>query len=77
MAILCLTPLREGEQHQRKLRSDKYQPLTARLLEYYESDSSVEADKGTDTEVSGDVGTGSEVGSATKPRRKTRAAVAK
>jgi hypothetical protein len=56
---------------------DKYQPLAARLLEYYESNSSVEADGDTDTEVRGDAGTGLEVGSAAKPRRKTRASVAK
>jgi hypothetical protein len=31
------THLREGEQHRRKLRSDKYQPLVARLLEFYGS----------------------------------------
>jgi hypothetical protein len=60
-----------------KLRSDKYQPPAARLLEYYESDSSVEAHEDTDTEVSGDARTSPDVGSATKPRRKTRAAVTK
>jgi hypothetical protein len=74
---LVPTPLREGEQHQRKLRSDKYQPPAAQLLEYYESDSSVEADEDTNTEVGGDAGTDPDAGGATKSRRKTRAAVVK
>jgi hypothetical protein len=73
----CPTPLREGEQHRWKLRSDKYQPPAALLLEYYESDSSVEADEDTDTKVGGDAETGPEVGSAAKPKRKTRAAASK
>jgi hypothetical protein len=55
---------------------DKYQPPAAQLREYYESDSSVEADEDTDTKVCGDAGTGLEAGSAAKPRRKTRAATA-
>jgi hypothetical protein len=33
---------------------DKYQPLVAQLLEYYESDSSVEVNVDTDTKVSCD-----------------------
>jgi hypothetical protein len=37
----------------------------------------VEAHEDTDTEVSGDARTSPDVGSATKPRRKTRAAVTK
>jgi hypothetical protein len=68
----CPAPLREGEQHRRKLRSDKYQPLAARQLEYYESDSSVEADEDTDTEVGGDTGTGPNTGGAAKSSCKTR-----
>jgi hypothetical protein len=39
----CPSPLREGEQHRRKLRSDKYKPPAGHLLEFYESDSSVQA----------------------------------
>jgi hypothetical protein len=58
----CPAPLCEGEQHRRKLKSDKYQPPVARLLEFYESDSSVEADEDTDTEVGGDTGTGPDAG---------------
>jgi hypothetical protein len=53
----CPVPLPEGEQHQRKLRSDKYKPA-GRLLEFYESDSSVEADEDTGDEAGDDdVGT--------------------
>jgi hypothetical protein len=73
----CPAPLREGEQHRRKLRSDKYQPPAARLLEFYESDSSVEADEDTDVEVSGDAWTGPDVGGAAKSQRKIRSEVAK
>jgi hypothetical protein len=51
--------------------------LAARLLENYESDSSVEADEETDLEVGGDVRTGPEASSTLKPRRKTRAAAVK
>jgi hypothetical protein len=47
----CPAPLPEGEQHRRKLRSDKYKPPAGRLLEAYESDSSVEADEDTDVEA--------------------------
>jgi hypothetical protein len=43
----CPAPLREGEQHRRKLKSDKYQLPVARLLENYGSDSLVEADEDT------------------------------
>jgi hypothetical protein len=49
----CPTLLPEREQHQRKLRSDKYKPPVGRLLEFYESDSSVEADKDTGDEAEG------------------------
>jgi hypothetical protein len=73
----CPTPLREGKQHRRKLRSDKYQPPAAQLLEFCESKSSEEADEDTDVEVGGDAGTGPDAGGAAKSRRKTRSAVAK
>jgi hypothetical protein len=66
-----------SEQHRRKLRSDKYQPPAARLLENYESNSSLEADIDTDTEVGTDAGMGPEASGVVKPRRKTRAAAAK
>jgi hypothetical protein len=70
-------PLREGEQHRGKLRSDKYQPPVARLLENYDSVSSVEADEDSDPEVGGDDGTGPKASTAVKSRRKTRATTAK
>jgi hypothetical protein len=73
----CPAPLREGEQHQRKLKSDKYQPPAAWLLEFYESDSSVEADEGTDVEVGGDAGMGPDSGGTRKSWRKTRSTVVK
>jgi hypothetical protein len=47
----CPAPLPEGELHRRKLRSDKYKPPAGRLLEFYESDSSVEANEDTDAEA--------------------------
>jgi hypothetical protein len=47
------------------------------MLENYESDMSVEADEGTDNEVGGDTGTDLEASGATKPKRKTRASIAK
>jgi hypothetical protein len=54
----CPAPLPEGEQHRRKLRSNKYKPPAGRLLEFYESDSSVEADEDTGDEArDGDTGT--------------------
>jgi hypothetical protein len=58
--------------HQRKLRSDKYKPPTCRLLEFYESDSSVEADEDTDAEAGADPGAVVE-----KSQRRTRSAVMK
>jgi hypothetical protein len=58
----CLTHLLEGELHRRKLRSDKYKPLASRLLEFYESDSSVEVDEDTDAEA----GTDPDAGGAAK-----------
>jgi hypothetical protein len=75
----CPTPLPEGEQHRRKLRSDKYKPPAGRLLEFYESDSSVEADEDTDDEVGGgDAGAAPDAGGAAKARRRTtRSVVAK
>jgi hypothetical protein len=69
----CPAPLPEGEQHRRKLRSNKYKPLVGRLLEAYESDSSVEADKDTDAEA----GTDPDAGGAAKPHRRTRSTVGK
>jgi hypothetical protein len=68
----CPAPLPEGELHLRKLRSDKYKPLACRLLEFYESDSSVQADEDTDAEVGDDAGTGPGAGSAAKPQHRTR-----
>jgi hypothetical protein len=59
------------------LRSDKYQLPAARLLENYESESSVEANKDTDPEVGDDAGTRLEASSVVKPKGKTRAAAAK
>jgi hypothetical protein len=74
----CPAPLLEGEQHRRKLRSDKYKPPAGRLLEFYESDSLVEADEDTGNEAGdGDVGIGSDAGGATKPWRRTRSAMGK
>jgi hypothetical protein len=78
LQMWCPAPLPEGEQHRRKLRSDKYKPPAGRLLEFYESDLSVEADEDTGDEAGdGDVGTGSDAGGAAKPRRRTRSAVGK
>jgi hypothetical protein len=71
----CLTPLPEGEQHRRKLRSDKYKTSAGRLLEFYEFDLSVEADEDTDVEGGDDAGTDPDAGGAAKPRRRTRSAV--
>jgi hypothetical protein len=68
----CLAPLPEGEIQRRKLRSDKYKPAAGRLLENYESDSSMEADEDTDAEAGADP-----VVDAAKSRRKTRSTVAK
>jgi hypothetical protein len=75
----CPAPLPEGEQHRRKLRSDKYKPPAGRLLEFYESDSSVEADEDTGDEAGGgDAGAAPDAGGAAKAwRRTTRSAVAK
>jgi actin-related protein len=69
----CPTPLPEGEQHRRKLRSDKYKPPAGRLLEAYKSDSLVEADEDTDAEA----GTDPDAGGAVKSRRRTRSTVRK
>jgi DNA-binding transcriptional regulator YdaS (Cro superfamily) len=62
----------KGEIHRRKLRSNKYQPPAGRLLENYESDSSVEADEDTDTEAGVEAAT-----DAMKSWCKTRSTVAK
>jgi hypothetical protein len=69
----CPAPLLEGEQHRRKLRSDKYEPPAGRLLEAYESDSAVEADEDTDAEA----GTDPDTGGAVKSLRRTRSTVGK
>jgi hypothetical protein len=74
----CLAPLHEGEQRRRKLRSDKYKPPAGRLLEFYELDSSVEADKDIGDEAGdGDAGTDPNAGGAAKPWRRTRSALGK
>jgi hypothetical protein len=75
----CPSPLPEGELHRRKLRSDKYKPPAGRLLEFYKSDSSVEADEDTGDEAEGgDAGAASDAGGAAKVQRKTtRSAVGK
>jgi hypothetical protein len=72
LQMWCPTPLPEGEIQRRKLRSDKYKPPAGRLLENYESDSSVEADEDTDAEAGEDPVVG-----AAKSLRKTRSTVAK
>jgi hypothetical protein len=68
----CPSPLPEREHHRRKVKSDKYQPLAGRLLEFYESDLSVEADEDTDAESGVDPDAG-----VMKSRRRTRSAVGK
>jgi ATP-dependent exoDNAse (exonuclease V) beta subunit len=74
----CPAPLLEGERHRRKLRSDKYKLPVGRLLEFYESDSSVKADEDTGDEVGGcDAGAGPDADGAAKPRCRTRSAVGK
>jgi hypothetical protein len=73
----CPAPLREGELHRWKLRSDKYQPPAARLLEFYEYDSSVEANEDTGVKVGGDAGTGLDAGGVVKSWCKTSSTVAK
>jgi hypothetical protein len=58
---------------------DKYKPPAGRLLEFYESDSSVEANEDTGDEAEGgDTGAAPDAGGATKVRRRmTRSAVGK
>jgi hypothetical protein len=75
----CPAPLPDGEVHRRKLRSDKYKPPAGRLLENYESDSSVEANEDTGDEAEGgDAEAAPDVGCAAKVRRRTtRSAVVK
>jgi hypothetical protein len=72
LQMWCPAPLPQGEIQRRKLRSDKYNPPAGRLLENYESDSSMEADEDTDAEAGADPVVG-----ATKSRRRTRSTVAK
>jgi hypothetical protein len=72
LQMWCPAPLPEGELHRRKLRSDKYKPPAGRLLEFYESDSSVEVDEDTDAEAGADPGAG-----VAKSRCTTRSAVMK
>jgi hypothetical protein len=74
----CPVPFLEGEQHRRKLRSDKYKSPAGHLLEFYESDSSVEADEDTGDEArDDDAGAGPDAGGAVKSRRRTRSTVGK
>jgi hypothetical protein len=68
----CPAPLPKGEIQRRKLRSDKYKPLAGRLLENYESNSSVEADEDTNTDARADPVVGAE-----KSRCRTRSTVVK
>jgi hypothetical protein len=72
LQMWCPAPLPEGEIHRRKLRSDKYKPPAGRLLENYESDSSVEADEDTNAEARADA-----AADAAKSQRRTRSTVAK
>jgi hypothetical protein len=72
LQMWCPVPLPEGEIQWRKLRSDKYKPPAGRLLEDYESDSSVEADEDTDAETGADLVVG-----AAKSQRRTRLTMAK
>jgi hypothetical protein len=72
LQMWCPAPLPEGELHWRKLRSDKYKPPAGRLLENYESDSSVKADEDTGDEAEGaDAGAAPDAGGAAKVRRRT------
>jgi hypothetical protein len=75
----CPAPLPKGELHRTKLRSDNYKPLAGRILEFYESDSSVEADEDTgDEAVGGDARAAPDAGGDVKARRRTtRSAVGK
>jgi hypothetical protein len=68
----CPAPLPKGELHRRKRRSDKYKPPAGRLFEFYESDSSVEADEFTDVEAGADLDAG-----VVKSRRRTRSTIVK
>jgi hypothetical protein len=75
----CPAPLPEREQHRRKIRSDKYKSLAGRLLEFHESDSSVEADEDAGDEAEGgDAGAAPDAGGTAKVWcRTTRSAVGK
>jgi hypothetical protein len=72
LQMWCPAPLPEGELHRRKLRPDKYKPPGGRLLEFYESNSSVEADEDTDAEAGADLGAG-----VAKSWRTTRSTIVK
>jgi hypothetical protein len=72
LQMWCPAPLPEGEIQRRKLSPDKYKPPIGRLLENYESDSSVEADEDTDVEAGADLVVG-----VAMSRRRTRSTVAK
>jgi hypothetical protein len=72
LQMWCPVPLPEGELSRRKLRSDKYKPPAGRLLEFYESDSSVEADEDTDAEAGADPSAG-----IVKSQCRTRSTVVK
>jgi hypothetical protein len=78
LKMWCPAPHPEGEQHRRKLRSDKYKPPAGRLLEFYDSDLSVEADEDTgDVAGDDDAGTGPDTSGTMKSRRRTRSTVGK
>jgi hypothetical protein len=65
-----------AQQHRRKLRSDKYKPPAGHLLEFYESDSSVEANEDTGDEAGGgDARAAPDAGGAAKARRRTTRSV--
>jgi hypothetical protein len=72
LQMWCPAPLPEGELHRRKRRPDKYKPPAGRLLELYESDSSVEAEGDTDVEAGVDP-----AAVVAKSRRRARSTVVK
>jgi hypothetical protein len=57
---------------------DKYKPPAGRLLEFYKTNSSVEADEDTsDEDGDGDAGTGPDAGAVVKRQHRTSLAVGK